>query len=48
MHLSYKPKRFSHDFVAILESILNLEHFKEKPQPHTLNFSEIIHSEKRD
>ena len=46
MQLSEKPKTFSCNFIAVLEFTLNFEHFL-KNQPHSLNISEIIDSERR-
>ena len=48
MYLSQKLNPFSHDFIAFLDSTLNLEHFEKEVQPHSLSISEIIHTEKSD
>ena len=47
-NFSQKPKRFSDDFIAVLESTINLEHLEKKLEPHSLSISKIIHSKKRD
>ena len=46
MQLSEKPKTFSQFFIALLESILNFEHF-EKNERHSSSISEVIDSERR-
>ena len=43
MQISKKLKTFCCDFIAFLESTLNVEHF-EKKEPHSLSISEIIES----
>ena len=47
MQLSKKPKIFCCNFIAVLDSKLNFEHF-EKYEPCSLSISEIIDSERRD
>ena len=47
MYLSQKLNPFSHDFIAFLDSRLNLEHFEIEVHPHSLGISEVIHSKKR-
>ena len=47
MHLSQKQKIFYQFFSAFFESALNLEHFQEKDDPHSLCISEITDHEKR-
>ena len=47
MQLSKKSKTFCFNFIAFLESTLNLEHFYKRHEPHHLSISEIIDSEKR-
>ena len=47
MYLNRKLKTFCSNFIAILKSTLNFEHFEEKKQPHSLSVSEVIDSEIR-
>ena len=46
MQLSEKGEAFSDFFMAILESILNFEHF-EQNEPRSSSISEVIGSERR-
>ena len=46
MLLSQKPKIFSENFIAFLESIQNSVSFENKDQLHKLNISEVIDPEK--
>ena len=47
MQVSQKQKAFALFFLAFSKSILNLEHFQKKYDPHSLLISEIMHSGKR-
>ena len=47
MLLSQKQKIFSEFFSAFFESGLNLEHFQQKDDPHSLCISEITDHERR-
>ena len=46
IQLSEKPKTFCQFFIALLESILNFEHF-EKNERHGSSISGVIDSERR-
>ena len=45
MQLSHKQKPFSHFLEAILKSVLNLECFEQKDDPHSFFIFEITNSE---
>ena len=45
--LSQKQKPFYAFFLAFSKCALNLKHFQNKDDPHSLFLSEITHSEKR-
>ena len=47
MQLSKKFKLFCCNFIVVLESTLNFEHFEKKNESHSLSISEIINSERR-
>ena len=46
MQSSKKLKIFCFNFIAFLESKLNLQHLKKKNKPHSLSISEISDSER--
>ena len=45
MQLTHKQKPFSHFLEAILKSVLNLECFEQKDDPHSFFIFEITNSE---
>ena len=47
MQLPQKPKTLSGFFIAFVKSTSNLENFLKKDEPHSLNISKNIDSERR-
>ena len=47
MQVSKKPKIFWNNFVMLLESTLNFEHFEKKNDPQSLSIFEILDCKRR-